>query len=173
MGRLRKPEKAVLFIGSLYSQTAIFGDVLPLLKKNFGDVFFESPVSQWDYSSYYYKELGKPIYRSFIFFKELFDTSMLSDSKLLTNEIEDMFSMDNKRRINLDPGYLTLAKVVLASTKNYSHRISIGQGIYAELALIFQKGNGFQPLPYTYNDYKERAALEMFSEARDYLRKSS
>ncbi|OGW23813.1 MAG: hypothetical protein A2X59_10055 [Nitrospirae bacterium GWC2_42_7] len=170
MGRARKPEKAVLFIGSLFSQTDIFIKAMPLLKKEFGDIFFESPVYKWAYTSFYEKELGTPIYRSFVFFSGLFDTSRLPEAKLLTNEIEDIFSDDNKRKINLDPGYITLAKVVLASTKNYSHRIYLGKGIYADLALIFKKNKGFEPQPYTYNDYKDQKTVEMFSEARNSLK---
>jgi hypothetical protein len=170
MGQIRKPEKAALFIGSLFSKTDIFIQVMPLLKKNFGAVLFESPVSKWDYTSFYEKELGTPINRSFVFFSSLFDTSRLPETKLLTNEIEEAFSEDNKRKINLDPGYITLAKVVLASTKNYSHRIYLGKGIYADLAMIFQKNKGFQPLPYTYNDYKDQKTIGMFSEVRNSLK---
>lgn len=170
MGQARKPEKAALFIGSLFSQTDIFTEVMPLLKIKFGTAFFECPVYKWDYTSFYEKELGTPIYRSFVFFDGLFDTSQLPETKLLTNEIEELFSEDNKRKINLDPGYITLAKVVLASTKNYSHRIYLGNGIYADLALIFQTNKGFQPQPYTYNDYKDQKTLKMFYDVRNSLK---
>ena len=170
MGRTRKTEKAALFVGSLFSQTDILSKAMPLLKKNFGNILLEVPVSRWDYTSYYEKELGTPIYRSFVFFSGLFDTSCLPETKLLTNQIEESFSEDSNRKINLDPGYITLAKVVLASTKNYSHRIYLGKGIYADLALIFQANKGFQPQAYTYNDYKDKKTLKMFSEARNSLK---
>ena len=89
---------------------------------------------------------------------------------MLTNDIESFFSVSGKRKINLDPGYITLAKVVLASTKNYSHRIYLGKGIYAELALLY-KNRQFIAMPYTYNDYKDIRYLNMFMKVRDFLKK--
>ena len=116
------------------------------MQDKFGNILFQSNIQPWEYSEHYNKELGNQIYRNFIFFDEIIDPSALADIKLLTNDIEAIYSQDGKRRINLDPGYITLAKVVLASTKNYSHRIYLGKGIYAELALIY-KNNQFIAMP--------------------------
>ena len=75
----------------------------------------------------------------------------------MTNQIEQTFAQGARRRINIDPGYLLMERFVLATGKNFSHRIYIGDGIYADLTLMYQKGS-FQTLPWTYPDY---AAPEM------------
>jgi len=83
-----------------------------------------------------------------------------------TNEIENQFlSDDGGRRINIDPGYLDSAKLVLVSTKNFSHRVYLDKGIYGEVTLIYS-GDNFHPLPYTFPDYKTEAYLALFKEAR-------
>jgi hypothetical protein len=163
-------EEPVLFVGILFSEVRFFEDVLPALKAKFGRILLESEIQPWNFSDHYSEELGSPLYRKFIFFGEIIDPSILPDIKLYTNEIESSYSHSGKRRINLDPGYITLAKVVLASTKNYSHRIYLGKGIYAELALLY-RGHQFHSMPYTYNDYKDPAYLNMFMTARNLLKK--
>jgi hypothetical protein len=170
MDRVRLPDPALLFIGTLYADTEAFDLSRKLLEKNFGDILLESPSIQWDYSSYYKDELGWPIFRQFVFFQNLIDPGILADIKLKTNEIEDILSSDGKRRINLDPGYLTLSKVVLASTKNYSHRIYLGKGIYAEVTLIFKDGT-YNPHLFTYRDYQDKTSTDMFLNVRAILKK--
>jgi hypothetical protein len=170
MGVPHLSEKPVLFIGVLFSDKRIFDGLLPALKDSFGEILFQSSVHPWSYSNHYQKEMGTPIYRTFIFFENIIDPSSIADIKLLTNELEKSTSIEGKRTINLDPGYLTLAKVVLASTKNYSHRIYIGKGIYAELALLY-KNHHFNSMPHTYNDYKEDIYVRMFTDMRDILKK--
>lgn len=170
MGVPHLSEKPVLFIGALFSDKRIFDGVLPSLKIKFGEILFQSTVHEWPYSNHYQKEMGTPIYRVFIFFEKIIDPSSIADIKLLTNELEESNSVEGKRMINLDPGYLTLAKVVLASTKNYSHRIYVGKGIYAELALLY-KNQQFNSMPYTYNDYKEDIYVAMFTDIRNILKK--
>ncbi len=169
MGVPHLVEEPILFVGVLFSEKKFFDDVLPVLQKRFGRIFFQSNVQRWKYSDHYNKELGTPIYRIFLFFDEIIDPSTLADIKLFTNNIEAIYSHAGKRQINLDPGYITLAKVVLASTKNYSHRIYLGKGIYAELAL-FYKSRQFIPMPYTYNDYKDQTYLAMFMKVRNLLK---
>jgi len=163
-------EEPILFVGTLFSEKKIYEDVLPVLASNFGSILFESDIQPWNFSEHYREELGTPLYRKFIFFGDIIDPSLLPDIKLFTNGIESAYSHFGRRQINLDPGYITLAKVVLASTKNYSHRIYLGKGIYAELALLF-KGRQFHSMPYTYNDYKDPVYLNMFMEVRNLLKK--
>lgn len=169
MGAVRPPEEAVLFIGSLFSQKEIFHKTCPVLKETFGDFLFVSPVMPWDFTSYYNEELGTPVYRSFVFFDSMYDPSLLSDAKLATNDLELSFSHEGKRQINLDPGYITLSKLVLASTKNYSHRIYLGKGIYGEITLSYRDGC-FHPLQHTYNDYKDSRFLNIFENVRSLLK---
>lgn len=168
----RSSEKAHLFIGMLYSRAEIFNLAKKILEKTYGDILYISQPVQWDSSIFYRDELGWPIYRQFIFFKNSVDPGTLADIKLETIAIEKSFSSSGKRQINLDPGYITLAKVVLASTKNYSHRIYLGKGIYAEITLIFRKDqNLYMPHLFTYRDYQDKICIDMFMNVRDELKK--
>jgi hypothetical protein len=170
MRRIRKGEQAILFIGMIYPDPAILPRVEQTLRDEFGDPLLDSPVLRWDRSEYYKEELGWPLSRKFIFFKNLIDPEILADTKIRTNEMEDSLSVNGKRRINLDPGYLTLAKVVLASTKNYVHRIYLKRGIYGEVTLYYQDGK-FNPHLFTYRDYQEKSSVEIFMHARSLFRK--
>ncbi len=169
MGKIKPPEPALLFIGTLYSDNSIFNQALTLLEDNFGNILFLSPSINWNYSSYYKDELGWPIFRQFVFFEDLIDPSTLPEIKIQTNKIEGILSFENKRRINLDPGYLTLSKIVLASTKNYAHRIYLGKGIYAEITLIY-KGGTYIPHIFTYKDYQEKGYIDIFLNMREKLK---
>ena len=171
MGKIRPPEAALLFVGTLYSDPEVFLSAEKVLVANFGDVLFVSPPVNWHYSSYYRDELGSSVRRRFIFYKNLFDTGTLADTKVRTNGIEDSFSVDGKRRINLDPGYLTLAKIVLASTKNRAHRINLGKAIYGEVTLLYDGREGaFKPHFFTYLDYQEQSCIDVFLMARGILK---
>lgn len=167
--RRNYPEQAVIFIASLYSSHEIFNAAIPKLQDLFGSIYYESPPLTWNYSSYYEDEMGTPLYRHFTFFDSIADPASLVEAKLALMEIENGFSRNGKRRINLDPGYMTLAKVVLASRKNYSHRIYLGRGVFCELELFYQHGR-FNPLPYTYFDYKDDSFLKFFTKARVLLK---
>jgi hypothetical protein len=93
--------------------------------------------------------------------------SELAAAKHLTNELERLWSMGGKhRQVNLDPGYLDLAKVVLATTKDYTHRLYIGAGMYAEVTLRYHR-NSYQPWEWTYPDYREATALTFFNQLRE------
>jgi hypothetical protein len=170
MGKTGSGESGLLFVGTLYNDPEIFSRSKEIIQKIFGDILFASPPSPWDYSLHYKDELGWPIVRQFIFFKDLLDAGNLPRIKLKTNEIEEVLSFNNRRGINLDPGYLTLAKVVLASTKNYSHRIYLGEGIYGEVALVY-RDNTFKPHLFTYRDFQDRDCIELFVSARAMLKK--
>lgn len=170
MGKVKSPEPVLLFISTLYPDASILEYSQKFLEKNFGDILFISPSLPWNYSSYYKEELGWPLFRQFIFFKTLIDPGLLADIKLKTNEIEAELSSEGKRRINLDPGYLSLSQVVLASTKNYAHRIYLGKGIYGEVTLIY-RDDIYNPHLYTYKDYQDKTHIDIFIDAREMLKK--
>jgi len=170
MGKIQPPEPALLFIGTLYTHSETFDRVKALLENDLGEILFISPSMPWDYSSYYRNELGWPIFRQFIFFKDIFNPGAIADIKLQTISLEEMLSVNGRRTINLDPGYLSLAKVVLASTKNYSHRIYLGKGIYGEVTLIYQN-NTYNPHLFTYRDYQEKEYIDLFLRIREHLEK--
>ncbi len=164
------PENALLLVGALFSKEDIYLKTLPRLEECFGEILMEGPAIQWDFSEHYKEELGAPIFRRFIFFRELVGQDRLAAAKVKACEIENSFSVNGKRTINLDPGYLTFAKLVLASTKDYSHRIYLMDGIFAEVTLSYSKDKQhYVPLPHTYRDYYDDRYLRLFSIARALL----
>jgi len=165
MGVARRPEYCLFFVATLFSSPDTLESALKELHPAFGPVLFTTDPFPWDVSDYYAPELGSPLRRSFVFFAPVVETSGLAEAKVITCGIEDGLAMAGKRRVNLDPGYVTLAKVVLASRKNYSHRINLGRGVFAELELYCEAG-GFRPLPYTYLDYRDARNIAIFNDAR-------
>lgn len=162
-------EATLLFASALYHKKEYFTAVKEKLSGLFGAIALEGPAMQWDNSDYYREELGWPITRTFIFFKDKIDPLILPDIKLAANKLEEDFSTNGKRDINIDPGYMTLSKVVLASTKNYSHRLYVGKGIFAELTLVHAKGS-YQPQMFTYRDYAAAECIKVFENARKLLK---
>jgi hypothetical protein len=161
------PHPVKLFIGMLSQDAALFDQLKDELMKIFGPVDMESPVWNWEHTDYYSKEMGTGLKRQFVFFKDLTDPGMISDIKLKTIEFEKQFKNEiSGRRINLDPGYLDSAKIVLVSTKDFSHRIYLGNGIYGEVTLIYS-GKNYQILPFTYPDFRTSEYLDVFREARE------
>lgn len=168
MGIPCPPGKAFLFIGTLFSNVDYYVQAKQFLEKSFGEIVMEGPAIKWDFSDYYRKELGDSIYRRFLFFRNTIEQDSLASIKLTTNTIERELSSNGRRNINLDPGYLTHAKIVLASTKDYSHRIYLREGIYAEVTLIYKNGK-FIPHINTYKDYCDERYLRLFIIARSLL----
>ena len=126
-------------------------------------------VSSWlpfNYTSYYEPEMGSPLFRRVLAFKSLVKQSALPEIKIITNKIEKKYSKNNKRLVNIDPGYMLHERFVLATGKNYTHRIYIGMGIFADLTLIYQKGS-FRKLPWTYPDYAEKNMLTYLEMVRN------
>ena len=171
MKRSSPVEPTILFAGALYNNRDYFVKVRERLRSLFGEIAMESPDMNYSHSDYYRDELGWPITRRFIFFRDKIDPLLLPDIKLITNSIEEELSADGKRNINIDPGYMTLSKVVLASTKNYSHRIYIGKGIFAEVSLVHVKW-GYQPHLFTYRDYASDECRKIFEQARKFLKET-
>ena len=151
MGEIKIPAKVKLFIGMIAVNEMVCIETEEHLKLKFGTVDFRSQLLPFHYTDYYTQEMGQNLLRQFISFKRLIDPAKLAPIKLWTNELEQKISSPN-RKINLDPGYLTGSKMVLATTKDFSHRIYLQKGIYAETTLRFRKGT-FTPFDYTYPDY--------------------
>jgi hypothetical protein len=86
--------------------------------------------------------------------------------KIWTNELENEFRISNsKRQVNIDPGYVSAERLVLATGKNNVHRIYLGQGVWADLTLIFEKGK-FKTLPWTYPDYASAEIRSIMADLR-------
>lgn len=175
MGVIRKPDPVILFVGMIARDEGLFGLASEELKRNYGEFFYQSPIYPWDHSDYYEDEIGGELKRRFIFFVNHIMPDKITDIKIETNRIEDLFSRKEdgkrKRMINIDPGYMSLAKIVLATTKDFSHRIYLRDGIYSEITLIYQH-DSYQPLPYTFPDFRSEDYIKLFNRIREILRSS-
>ncbi len=165
MGSIRSFTPVKHFIGVLVSDPALVSPVKKRLTELYGAVDHESPVIPFDFTDYYAAEMGDAVDRVFFSFERLIEADQLADIKRQTNDLEGAFNGSVKRPVNLDPGYLENAKVVLASTKNFYHRIYLGRGIFAEVTMHF-KNNTFQFFPWTYPDYQSRDYQEFFLRVR-------
>jgi hypothetical protein len=167
---ISNPElKALLLVGALYAKEECFIRAKERLVREFGPLMLETEARRWDHTDYYGEELGPEILRRFLFFREPIGQGELAEIKVATVAIEQELSEGGRRTVNLDPGYMTLAKLVLASTKDYSHRVYLGRGIFAEVTLTYVK-DGFKPFPYTYRDYRDVHYLKLFDEVRERTR---
>jgi hypothetical protein len=166
MGKLTSPEQVKLIIGFIFQNEGFLKKTEGILRRHFGPIDFESPILPFNYTDYYRKEFGSGLSRKFIAFKKLIPSHSLAAIKILTNKIENGFSQKDQRRINIDPGYLTMAKLVLASTKDYNHRIHLNKGIFAEITLTYQN-KSFQPLEWTYPDYRSGEYIRVFQQIRN------
>ena len=153
MSILQPPRPAKLVIGSFSPDKGSFSQTAELLTAEFGEIDIVSSWFPFDYTNYYTDEMGGPLFRRMISFAQLIEQDRLADIKHVTHRIEQKFTSDGGRRtVNIDPGYLLRERFVLATGKNYSHRIYLGKSIYADLTLIFS-GGAYRPLPWTYPDY--------------------
>ncbi len=137
----------------IYTTEEIYQRAKVILEKKFGKVDFESEKIDFNYTDYYCPEMGKPLFRRFISFKKLRRPEQFISVKLYCVKLEKKFALNSRRRINIDPGYLTDAKLVLTTTKNFSHRIYLGKGVYAEVTLRYLKDN-FSEFSTTFPDYR-------------------
>jgi hypothetical protein len=165
MGSVKRHTPVKLIIGCIFKEAAAYQRAKSILEKRFGPVDFESAILDFTHTDYYEREFGSRLKRSFISFKKLIAPDALAAIKNATNRIEKKLSKNNLRRVNLDPGYLTLSKFILATTKDYTHRIYLGKGIYAEVTL-FYKDKGFKTWEWTYPDYRSNAYIEIFNRIR-------
>lgn len=165
MSRPVSPDPAKLVISIFTNDCDLIEPVARRLTEKFGDIDLTSDLLPFDYTDYYEPEMGTGLVRQMMAFKSLIAQDALADIKHATNLIESDFSAEEKRRVNIDPGYLLRERFVLASAKNFSHRIYIGRGIYADLTLVYRKG-AFLSLAWTYPDYKAQNMLEFLQKVR-------
>lgn len=164
----REPPDAKLIVGLLFREFSIQKQALTLLSERFGPVDFLTEPKSFNYTAYYDKEMGPSLYRQTASFERLVGARLLADIKLFSNEIERRFAQENRRRVNIDPGFLTEERFALATGKNYTHRIYLRDGIFADLTLIYQKGS-YNVLPWTYPDYREPDLLHFLGVLRQKL----
>jgi hypothetical protein len=166
MGQIKEP-KPVKLISSMFTADRELLEVARnKLSEVFGPTDYESDLLPFAHTSYYAAEFGEDLMREIVAFAELVDPGRLAEIKRLTNGLEMGWARDGKRRINLDPGYVSLAKLVLATTKNHGHRIYLGQGIYAEVTLRY-RSKTFRPWEWTYPDYASSPYIAIFNHIRE------
>ena len=159
-----KPVK--LIIGLLYSNNFLeYESFIHLVINIFGKIDKFSPSFSFNYTNYYEKELGNKINRKFLSFEALISPEKLSEIKIITNKLEQKYSKEHKRTINIDPGYLDLDKLILASAKYGRQKIYIGNGIYADPVLEYYKKN-FNFFNWSFPDFKSYKYYNYFLEVR-------
>ena len=167
MGKTKEPKPAKLFMSLIASEDSVFSRSLEFLQLHFGVIDFTSDRFPFDFTDYYMEEMGSPLFRHFITFERLISIPLLPEIKQKTNRLEEKYSTPNgKRRVNIDPGYLSLAHAILATTKGYVHRPYLRDGIYADIALVYQNKT-FQPLEWTYPDYRQDQIIQLFNRFRE------
>jgi hypothetical protein len=172
MAQIRTPLPVKLFVGVLSSIPSLLAGIEQRLISVFGPADSRSDIFPFDQTHYYDEEMGYPLKRRFFSFAALIDPSEIAGVKVKTNDLESAIASEHparQRPVNLDPGYLEQSKIVLASTKNFFHRILVSGGIYAEVTLHYQEGE-WKNFPWTFPDYKSTAYQDYFSSLREVYR---
>jgi hypothetical protein len=148
------PEK--LIVGILCSRQEYVPKLETHLSEFFGPIDYKSELIPFTFTAYYDAEMGGGILRYFVSFERLISPDQLAACKIQTNQLEAEFMEAAQRKVNLDPGVLSLGKLILASTKDNAQRIPLAKGIYGEITLIFRRKE-YTSLPWTYRDYQSES----------------
>jgi hypothetical protein len=170
MASPRAPQPVKLFVGMLSSDPDLLRRARQLLTRTHGPAEFDSELWPFNQTDYYDAEMGPDLKRTFVVFERLARPDDLPEIKIGTNALEAHLADEAlsavPRPVNLDPGYLDLNKLVLASTKDASHRLYLGRGIFGEVTLRYTEG-GWQLLPWTYPDFREPHYHAFFTQVRE------
>jgi len=173
MGRIKIPVPGRLIVSIIYASIGAMDDAAREIEKKYGRVEFETDDIEFLHTKYYREEMGDNLKRKFFAFEKMVDRDKLAEIKIWTNKLEEKYGEKVGdfvfRKVNIDPGILTLANLTLASTKDYAHRIYLGGGIFAETTLIYEKKK-FKSLPWTYPDYTEPEAVDFFKRVRETMK---
>jgi hypothetical protein len=165
MGLVGYPSRVTLLIAVMYRPGCPIEEVRGILSERFGPVGGSYGPVPFTFTRYYEDEMGQDPLKCYLAFTRPMDRETLPAIKVFTNGLERRYLRGGKRTINLDPGYIARDKLVLASTKDFYHRLYLSEGIYAEVTLHFRKG-GFRFFSWTYPDYKEAGFLEFATRLR-------
>jgi len=171
MGEAEQQKPVKLFFSIIFKDDGKAEKAIKKMTDLYGGLEESGLSTSFDYTDYYEKEMGKPLFRKIVCFKNLVQKDDIAKIKHETNKIEESSASGGKRTVNIDPGYITEAKVVLLTTKDYTHRIHIGDKIFAESTLFFRDGS-FSPWPWTYPDYASEELRNYFDEVRNHYIKS-
>jgi hypothetical protein len=166
MGKPKEPKPVKLFMSLIASEDDILYQGVQDLRMVYGELDFISDRLPFNFTDYYAQEMGRDLFRRFITFEQLISIPLLPDIKIATNHLEEKYvTPDGNRQLNIDPGYICLEHIILATTKGYSHRPYLRDGIYADLTLIF-RNKSFLPLEWTYPDYRQDEIIRLFNQFR-------
>jgi hypothetical protein len=170
MGKIKSYPSVKLIAAIAASDITMWEDCHHKLESLYSPVDNMMDWYDFDHTDYYLPEMGKKPKKRMISFRELIVAEQLPAIKLATNQLEEEFASGGKRRLNIDPGYICAPKLVLATTKDYSHRIYLGNGIFGDVHLQYRKST-FKAQAWTYPDYRMPEVLTFFNEVREiYLR---
>jgi len=165
-----EPKPVKLIAGVMFTHATDLIGVNRALEENFGPIDSKSDPFDFSFTDYYEKEMGAGLTKRFYSFEKPVPPDTLAIIKKKTNDMEKRFAVEGRRTVNIDPGYIEESKLVLASTKNFSHRIYLGEGIWGEVTLRYESGE-FVQHPWTYPDYVSPLAFEFFQAARAIYRR--
>ena len=167
MGQINPCQPVKLIFGVITGIPDLLTDVYLRLSEPFGEIDFASSLLPFDHTAYYQAEMGKGLHRQFVSFESLISPDEISSTKHFSNGVEREFvrADTESRQVNLDPGYISASKLVLASTKDHAHRIYLERGIYGEITLRFHRKT-FHPWEWTYPDYRTQVYIDIFNHIR-------
>ncbi len=171
MGTVREPPPVRYFVSLIFNDSGPTAAVEEELCDFLGPIQERSLPTPFLHSTYYEKEMGRNLGRYFLLFERLTSREQLPEVKLRTNEIEARHAQQGNRTVNIDPGYVALEQVVLATTKGYAHRLYLGEGIFGDLTLMFENGS-YRGLPWTYPDYRSEEIIALCNEWRQRYKES-
>ncbi len=174
MARIRLPKPVKLIVGLLSSDEDLLRRAQHLLTKKYGPTDLESDLVPFLETDYYEPEMGPNLRRRFLSFERLMRADDLPRVKNETNKLETAIADDTldpsiSRPVNIDPGYVDVAKLILATTKNHAHRVYMAEGIFAEVTMRIVDG-AWKNWPWTYPDYQTPWAQAWFMKVRQKLR---
>ncbi len=171
MGTENPFARVKLFCGVIYRENDQYEKIREMLINLFSSPDAESAQIPFVLTEYYVSEMGAPLFRKFISFSRLIAPEQLTEVKRITNRLERETSVNGKRTVNLDPGFLSAANVIIATTKNHYHRIPLRDGIYAHMEYVI-KNRQISCLEWTYPDFKTREYLDFFDRVRILYKKA-
>ncbi|HVT30924.1 MAG TPA: DUF4416 family protein [Lacipirellulaceae bacterium] len=172
MGEIHAPASVLLVIAVSTRHEAALEWARKRCTDGYGPIALSSQLFDFTETDYYTATMGRNLKKQFIAFEQLIDPALLASIKCQTNNWEAEYAALGRhaepRPLNLDPGYLTPAKLVLASTKDHAHRVYLRDGIFAEVTLIYRKRH-WQPLEWTYPDYRRDDYQRFYTQCREWL----
>lgn len=163
MGKISEFKKVKLFCGLIFSQPALAEKAKVFLAERFSAIDSQSGTTPFTLTGYYQVEMGAPLFRQFVSFAAMVRPETLPEIKLFTNQLEAQLAQAGKRTINIDPGFMSDANVIIATSKNHYHRVPLQHGIYAHLEYVL-KNKKISFLPWTYPDFQTEEYMVFFKQ---------